>query len=130
MDRIFAALGEPMRRRVLQVLAAGEQPAGAIVATLRAATPISQPAVSQHLKVLREAGLVSVRADGPRRLYALNPAAINAARDWLSLLTEPAAPYAQPLDALATEVARGKRARRQAARARHDDADSGQARTA
>lgn len=130
MDRIFAALGEPMRRRVLQVLAAGEQPAGAIVATLRAATPISQPAVSQHLKVLREAGLVTVRADGPRRLYSLNPTAINAARDWLTLLTEPAAPYAQPLDALATEVARGKRARRQAAGARDDDVATGQTRTA
>ena len=51
-------LSEPMRRRVLQVLAAGEQPAGAIVSSLRAVTPISQPAVSQHLRVLRAAQLV------------------------------------------------------------------------
>ncbi len=102
-----------MRRRVLQLLAAGEQPVGAIVESLRATAPISQPAVSQHLKVLREAGLVTVRIDGARRLYALDLAGIGAAQGWLTALSNPAAPFAQPLDALATEIARGRRARRQ-----------------
>jgi DNA-binding transcriptional ArsR family regulator len=114
VDRIFAALGEPMRRRVLQVLAAGEQPVGTVVESLRASKPISQPAVSQHLKVLRDAGLVSVRVDGARRLYAIDPAGVEAARAWLAALSDPAVPFVQPLDALATEIARGKRARRRA----------------
>jgi hypothetical protein len=63
--------------------------------------------------VLREASLVTVRIDGARRLYALDPAGISIAQGWLSALANPAAPFAQPLDALATEVARGRRARRQ-----------------
>lgn len=73
---------------------------------------ISQPAVSQHLRVLRDTGLVTVRADGTRRFYALDPAGVTAARAWLAALAYPLAPFAQPLDALATEVARGRRARR------------------
>lgn len=73
---------------------------------------ISQPAVSQHLRVLREAGLVSVRADGTRRLYVLDPTGLEEARAWLSAVLDPAAGLDGPLDALATEVARGKRARR------------------
>lgn len=120
VDRLFAALGDPMRRRVLQLLAAGEQPVGAIVESLRATSPISQPAVSQHLKVLREAGLVTVRVDGARRQYALDPAGISAAQTWLAALADPSAPYASPLDALATEIARGKRARRQTAASEPD----------
>jgi DNA-binding transcriptional ArsR family regulator len=55
VHRIFQALGDPTRRQVLELLAAGEQPAGAVVARLQERAPISQPAVSQHLKVLREA---------------------------------------------------------------------------
>lgn len=91
---------------------AGEQPAGALVADLQAEMSISQPAVSQHLKVLREAGLVSVRADGTRRLYVLDPTGLEEARAWLTGLLDPLAGLAQPLDALATEVARGRRDRR------------------
>jgi DNA-binding transcriptional ArsR family regulator len=111
----FEALGEPVRRRVLELLAAGEQPAGALVAALQAQAPISQPAVSQHLRVLRDAGLVTVRADGTRRIYSLDRAGVDAARTWLDGLVDPLAPFAQPLDALATEVARGRRARRDGA---------------
>ncbi|MBF6213275.1 winged helix-turn-helix transcriptional regulator [Nocardia puris] len=110
--RIFEALGDPVRRRILEVVATGEQPAGALVDSVRAHTPISQPAVSQHLKVLRDAGLVTVRAEGTRRLYALAPSGLDIARAWLTHLAEPLAPFTQPLDALATEVARGKRERR------------------
>ena len=115
MRGVFDALGEPVRRLILELLAAGEQPVGPLVTALRSRMPISQPAVSQHLKVLLEAGLVSVRASGTRRLYALDLAGLDAARAWLDGLTDPLGPFAQPLDALATEVARGRRTRRAAA---------------
>ena len=112
MSGVFEALGDPTRRRVLELLAAGERPVGEVVAALRAHAPVSQPAVSQHLRVLRQAGLVTARAEGTRRLYALDPAGLEAARAWLAELADPLAAFAQPLDALATEVARGRRARR------------------
>jgi DNA-binding transcriptional ArsR family regulator len=115
VDRIFEALGDPVRRRILEALGAGEQPAGRIVDAVRALAPISQPAVSQHLRVLREAGLVLVRTEGTRRFYAVDPEGMAAARAWLDRFTDPLAPFAQPLDALATELARGRRARRSAA---------------
>jgi DNA-binding transcriptional ArsR family regulator len=102
---LFEALGDATRRGILQLLAAGEQPAGTLVAAL----PVSQPAVSQHLKVLREAGLVTVRAEGTRRLYAIDPGGVDAAQGWLARLTDQ---FSQPLDARATEVARGQRTRR------------------
>jgi DNA-binding transcriptional ArsR family regulator len=114
VEGAFEALGDLTRRQILEVLAAGEQPAGAVVAALQVRGPISQPAVSQHLKVLREAGLVTVRAEGIHRLYALDEAGLEAARAWLTRLADPLAPFAQPLDALGTEVARGRRARRAA----------------
>jgi DNA-binding transcriptional ArsR family regulator len=107
---VFEAIGEPVRRQILELLAAGEQSAGTIVAALQARAAISQPAVSQHFKQLREAGVVTVRADGTRRIYALDQAGLSAARAWLAQLCDPIEPFAQPLDALATEVARGRRA--------------------
>jgi DNA-binding transcriptional ArsR family regulator len=115
---VFEALGEPVRRLLLELLAAGEQPVGPLVTALQARMPISQPAVSQHLKVLLEANLVSVRAAGTRRLYALDQAGLDAARAWLAELADPLGPFARPLEALATEVARGRRARRAAAAGR------------
>jgi DNA-binding transcriptional ArsR family regulator len=129
MDRspakIFEALGDPVRRLILETVAADEQPAGALVAAVRQHTPISQPGVSQHLKVLRDAGLVRVRAEGTRRLYALDSEGIDAARAWLTGLVDPLHQFAQPLDALATEIARGKRARRGAGTDRPGEQDSG-----
>ncbi|MBF6070258.1 winged helix-turn-helix transcriptional regulator [Nocardia farcinica] len=110
--KIFEALGDPIRRHLLELLAAGEQPAGALVAAVQQHTAISQPGVSQHLKTLRAAGLVTVRAEGTRRLYALDPTGLDTARTWLTTLLDPLHPFTQPLDALATEVARGKRTRR------------------
>jgi DNA-binding transcriptional ArsR family regulator len=68
MDR-FLALADPTRRRIIELLGSGERAAG----TLGQNFEISPPAVSQHLKALREAGLVQVRIDGQRRLYSLNP---------------------------------------------------------
>ena len=115
MSGVFEALGEPVRRLILELLAAGEQPVGPLVAALQSRAPISQPAVSQHLKVLLEASLVSVRASGTRRLYALDQKGLDAAQTWLAGLTDPLGPFAQPLDALATEVARGRKTRRAAA---------------
>ena len=109
---IFEALGDPVRRRLLELLSEGERPAGALVAEVG----VSQPAVSQHLKVLREAGLVTVRAEGTRRVYAVAPDGLARAEAWLAAVREPLGRFAQPLDALATEVARGRRERRKPAR--------------
>jgi DNA-binding transcriptional ArsR family regulator len=114
VNAVFEALGDPTRRQIMELLASGEQPAGTAVTRLQARAPISQPAVSQHLKVLREAGLVTVRAEGTRRLYAIDKAGLAAAQAWLARLADPLAQLAQPLDALETEVARGRRARRAA----------------
>ncbi|MGY1724010.1 ArsR/SmtB family transcription factor [Blastococcus sp. SYSU DS0533] len=114
MNGTFEALGDRTRRQILELLSSGEQPAGALVQALQGSASISQPAVSQHLRVLREAGLVTVRAEGTRRLYALDPSGIAAAQAWLVALADPLAAFAQSLDALATEVARGQRARRSA----------------
>lgn len=123
MDGVFEALAVPARRHLLEVLAAGERPAGALVAALQEHASISQPAVSQHLRVLRDAGLVTVRVEGRRRVYALDPAGVDVAQAWLAGLADPLAAVTQPLDALATEVARGRRARR-AADDRSDQADA------
>lgn len=89
----FEALAEPNRRQILDLLRTGERPAGELGEALK----ISQPGVSKHLRVLREAGLVSVAVDGQRRLYSLQPAKLAELDAWL-------APYrhfwASRLDAL------------------------------
>lgn len=76
----FEAVAEPSRRAILDTLRLGEQPAGSIVS----AVGLSQPGVSKHLKLLREAGLVSVRADGQRRLYRLQPQGLRELEAWLA----------------------------------------------
>src|SRR5215470_10966918 len=76
----FEAIAEPNRRRILDLLRAGERPAGDLVDALA----ISQPGVSKHLKLLREAGLVSVRADGQRRLYRLEARRLAEIDVWLA----------------------------------------------
>jgi DNA-binding transcriptional ArsR family regulator len=75
----FEALAEPNRRRILDVLRDGERPAGDLVQALA----MSQPGVSKHLRLLREAGLVSVRADGQRRVYRLEPKGLEDLDAWL-----------------------------------------------
>ena len=75
----FEAIAEPNRRRILDLLRVGERPAGDLVDALA----ISQPGVSKHLRLLREAGLVRVRADGQRRLYSLDPARLAPLEAWL-----------------------------------------------
>ena len=100
----LAALADPTRREIVALLAGGEVAAGDLAAHF----PVSRPAVSRHLRVLREAGLVRVRAEGQRRLYVLDPGPLSDLDAWL-------APYrrlwAQRLDALDTEIARGRRGR-------------------
>ena len=105
----FDVLGDPVRRRILELLADGELTAGAIGATIQAEFDISQPAVSQHLKVLRDNGFTSVRPEGQRRLYAVNGQALRDVDDWLAGFRRFWTPH---LDALTTEIARGKRQRR------------------
>lgn len=90
MDDVFDALGERKRREILGILATGEQSAGDVVDAMQVGGPISQPTVSQHLKVLRESGLVTMRAEGTRRVYAIDSAVIGRARLWLANLNDPA----------------------------------------
>jgi DNA-binding transcriptional ArsR family regulator len=75
----FSALGDPTRRAIFERLAGRPRSVGELAAEL----PVSRPAVSQHLKVLKEAGLVSDRADGTRRLYRVEPGGVGALRDYL-----------------------------------------------
>jgi DNA-binding transcriptional ArsR family regulator len=105
----FDVLGDPVRRRILELLADGEQPAGEVSAVVQREFGISQPGVSQHLRVLRENGFATVRADGARRLYAVDPAPLREIDAWLDRYRRF---WEQPLDALATELARGRRERR------------------
>ena len=106
----FDVLGDPVRRRILELLADGEQTSGAVSAVIQAEFGISQPAVSAHLRVLRESGFSTVRADGARRLYSVDTAPLREVEDWLSRFRRF---WEQRLDALATEVARGQHERRQ-----------------
>jgi DNA-binding transcriptional ArsR family regulator len=105
----FDVLGDPVRRRILELLADGEQTSGAVSAIVQAEFGISQPAVSQHLRVLRDHGFATVRVDGARRLYAVDSAPLQEVDRWLDRFRRF---WNQHLDALATEIARGKRERR------------------
>jgi DNA-binding transcriptional ArsR family regulator len=105
----FDVLGDPVRRRVLELLANGELTSGALCEVIRREFGISQPAVSQHLKVLRDNGFATVRPDGARRLYAVAHEPLHDIDAWLDQFRRVWTP---PLDALATELARGKHKRR------------------
>ena len=102
----FEVLGDPVRRRALEMLGGGERAAGEIVEVMRDEFAISQAAVSQHLKVLRDHGFASVRIHGARRIYALDADPLREVDAWL----EPFRRFWEPkLDALAKEIARGER---------------------
>jgi DNA-binding transcriptional ArsR family regulator len=109
----FDVLGDPTRRRILELLASAELSAGEITEVVAAEFGISQPAVSQHLRVLRESGFATVRSAGPRRLYAVNPAPLDEIERWVGGLHRA---WEQRLDALGTELARGARERRRRTR--------------
>lgn len=95
-----------MRRRILELLAPGERAAGEVAGAIQAEFGLTQPAVSRHLRVLRESGFASVRPAGTRRLYALDVSGLEDAEGWLADLR---AQWNQRLDALGTELARGRR---------------------
>ena len=105
----FDVLGDPVRRRILELLADGELTAGAVTGRIQEEFGISQPAVSQHLRVLRENGFATVRSEGTRRLYAVETSALRDVDVWLDRFRRFWTP---PLDALATELARGRRQRK------------------
>jgi DNA-binding transcriptional ArsR family regulator len=105
MDAVLHALADASRRTVLEILR--DRPASA--GELAAALPIARPGVSRHLRVLRDAGLVEVRQDAQRRIYTLRPEALVEVDEWLG---EYRRLWEHRLDALHTEIARGKKARR------------------
>jgi len=105
----FDVLGNPVRRRILELLAGGELASGDVVTAVQAEFGITQPAVSQHLKVLRESGFASVRTEGARRLYLVDTSPLAEVDEWLDGIR---ATWERRLDALATEIARGKRQRK------------------
>ena len=104
----FDVLGDPVRRRILELLAAREHTSGEVVEVISAEFGISQAGVSQHLKVLREAGFAQVRPEGTRRVYALDATPLRDIDDWLDRFR---VFWPVRLDALATEIARGKKQR-------------------
>ena len=104
----FDVLGDPVRRRILELLAGGEHSSGDMTAVIQAEFGITQSAVSQHLKVLRDSGFAQVRIDGARRIYAMDAEPLREIDAWLDRFRMFWTPR---LEALATEVARGKRKR-------------------
>jgi DNA-binding transcriptional ArsR family regulator len=105
----FDVLGDPVRRRILELLAGKENSSGDLVSVIQEEFGITQSAVSQHLRVLRDSGFASVRRDGARRLYSVQVTPLREVDDWLGQFR---GFWSNRLDALATEVARGKRKRR------------------
>ncbi|WP_327150627.1 metalloregulator ArsR/SmtB family transcription factor [Nocardia sp. NBC_01329] len=107
MDEVAAAIADPIRREILEMLRGTRHTAGAIAARF----PISRPAISRHLRVLRDSGLVRDELVGRQRYYALDTAPLRDLRTWLTALDAPAT-WEHRLDALATEVYRTRRERR------------------
>lgn len=91
IETALDALGDPTRRAIFERLAERPRPVGELAAGM----PVSRPAVSQHLRVLKEAGLVTETADGSKRIYRLDPRGIGAIREWLD------SHWARALDAFA-----------------------------
>ncbi|MBV8564507.1 MAG: winged helix-turn-helix transcriptional regulator [Methylobacteriaceae bacterium] len=94
VERAISALADPTRRTVFERLIDGPQSVGALARGL----PVSRPAVSQHLQVLKSAGLVADRAEGARRVYRIDPAGLGAIRAWLDRF------WTQALDAYQAEI--------------------------
>jgi DNA-binding transcriptional ArsR family regulator len=105
----FDILGDPVRRRILELLAQGEHASGEVVVVISREFGITQSAVSQHLKVLRDNGFATVRVEGTRRVYAVDARPLEDVDTWLQPFRRF---WGSKLDALATEVARGKRAKK------------------
>ncbi len=104
----FDVLGDPVRRRILELLAEGEHRSGQIVEVIQSEFGITQAAVSQHLRVLRDSGFANVRVDGQRRVYTVDPGPLREVDMWLDRFR---AFWEPKLSALETEVMRGKKKR-------------------
>jgi DNA-binding transcriptional ArsR family regulator len=102
----FDVLGDPVRRRILELLASGEHASGDVVAVISEEFGIGQPAVSMQLRVLRESGFARVRPEGNRRIYALDARPLAEVDAWLGRFRTF---WQQRLDALGTELSRGRR---------------------
>lgn len=99
--KVLDALGDPTRRRILEIVRDGALPVGQIASQL----PVSRPAVSQHLKVLKEAGLVRDRQDGTKRLYAVDPGGLGTLRTYLDAMWDAAlAEFKEAAEALSEEA--------------------------
>ena len=105
----FDVLSDPVRRRALELIAQRERPSGEVVKVVGAEFGISQSAVSQHLRVLRDSGFASVRKEGAKRCYSIDTNGFDDVEAWLDQLRHYWGPR---MEALATEVERGKRIRR------------------
>jgi len=104
----FEVLRDPVRRRILELLVDGELASGEVAAVIEREFGITQAAVSQHLKVLRDSGFATARVDGARRIYAVDPDPLRQVDAWLERFRH----FWEPkLDALETEIARGRRKR-------------------
>lgn len=104
----FDVLSDPVRRRILELLGSGAHRSGDVVEVIQHEFGISQAAVSQHLRVLRDSGFANVRVDGARRLYSIDTQPLREVAEWLDrfrVFWEPR------LGALDTEIARGKKRR-------------------
>ncbi|MFI5716969.1 metalloregulator ArsR/SmtB family transcription factor [Nocardia sp. NPDC051750] len=107
MDEVAAAIADPVRREILDLLRESRSTAGAIAARF----PISRPAISRHLRVLRESGLVHDELVGRERYYSLDTAPLRELSSWIAALGSPMS-WEHRLDALATEVYRTRREHR------------------
>jgi len=105
----FDVLADPVRRRALELMSQREQASGEIVKVVEAEFGLSQSAVSQHLRVLRDSGFALVRKDGTKRCYSINPSGFEDVEAWLNQLRRY---WGSRMEGLATEVERGKRHRR------------------
>ena len=102
----FDVLSDPVRRRTLELISQKEHASGEIVKVVEAEFGISQSAVSQHLRILRDTGFAKVRKDGAKRCYEIDPAGFDDVNAWLGRLRHF---WASKMEALATEIERGKR---------------------
>ena len=111
MDDVAEAIADPVRREILVLLRDGPRPAGSIATLIGDRFGISRPAVSRHLRVLRECGLVRDTLAGRHRHYTLDAAGLGELTGWLAQFTAPPPVWQQRMDALETEVYRTRRAR-------------------
>lgn len=106
----FDVLGDPVRRRILELLAGGERTAGSLTDVIRKEFGITQAAVSQHLRALRESGFVGVRVNGAQRIYSVDAKPFQEVDAWIGQFR---GFWEQRLRALTGEIARGKAKRRE-----------------